>query len=526
MKEQKKYKKIGRYKIESVIGRGATGVVYKAYDPIIERLVAIKAIEISKSIPIDEYDEYIARFYREAQAAGRLSHPNVVTIYDVSSDKNTGIPFIVMEFIDGHDLNYFLNKGMMFSLDDVLNIMDQIADALEYAHQNNIVHRDIKCSNILLQKEMKVKVVDFGIAKTLTSNLTKEGQFLGTPNYMSPEQIQGLPIDHRSDIYSLGVVFYRLLTGERPFQADSFAGISYKILNEQPAPPKYINPLLPMFCDQIIAKMLAKDPLKRYQSAKTFREDIWRLQSQDYSSNKAIGAKVEYKYHLKNIIAKIKNYKLTLAAVIILMLILSIFYVIKLNKAENTIPIPNQEIQRNNAEAALMQKNNEGKDQESFLDAEFKKYKQLSINFYNNNNYSKAVINIAKALSIRNNDVELMNYLVKSINEVSKGKLKCTEKDKNNLLINIEIQQMEAGFIIIEQNENICFIAKTNNEITHSKIFIQPTISTLNIFYFNGPENSLLSSSVNIEQVKDISYNLQLTIDKNAKQLKADIKSN
>lgn len=525
MKEQKKHKKIGRYKIESVIGRGAMGVVYKAYDPIIERFVAIKAVEISKSIPTDEYDEYMARFYREAQAAGRLSHPNIVAIYDVSTDKNTGIPFIVMEFIDGHDLNYFLNKGMMFSLDDVLNIMDQVADALEFAHQNNIVHRDIKCSNILLQKEIKVKVVDFGIAKTLTSNITKEGQFLGTPNYMSPEQIQGLLIDHRSDIYSLGIVFYRLLTGERPFQADSFAGISYKILNEQPAPPKYINPLLPMFCDQIVAKMLAKDPLKRYQSAKSFREDVWRLQSQDYSSNKAIGAKVEHKFHLKDIIFKIKNYKLTFAAAIILILILSIFHIVKSNKSENAMLISNPDIQRNDARTVLAQKNNENGDQESFLDAEYRKYKQFSINFYNNKNYYKAAINIAKALSIKNNDVELANYLLKSINELSKEQLKCADENKDNLLINIGIQPMEAGFIIIEQNDNLCFIAKTNNEMIGSKIFIQPIKSVLNIFYFNGAENNLLSSSVNIEQMKDVSYNLQLKIDKKARQLIADIKS-
>jgi len=515
MKEKQKYKKMGRYKIESVIGRGAMGVVYKAYDPIIERYVAIKAIEISKSLPADEYEDYMSRFYREAQAAGRLSHPNIVTIYDVSTDKNTGFSFIVMEFIEGNDLNYFLNKGMMFSLHDILNIMEQAADALEYAHQNGIVHRDIKCSNILLQKEMKVKIVDFGIAKTVTSNITREGQFLGTPNYMSPEQIQGLPVDHRTDIYSLGVVMYRLLTGERPFQADSFAGISYKILNEQPAPPKYLNPLLPIMCDNIIAKMLAKDPNKRYQSAKSFRDDIWLLQSQDYASSKAIGAKIEYKIYLKNIINQFKKYKYTLLALTILIVVLLI---INLSIKQNSSSKISRSTNQSESIKTPVNTNNIPNNIISNEDAEFNKYKQFGINYYNNNNYLKASTSIAKALLIKKDD-KLVNYFLKSVNEALKMNVNCSNQEKNTISINLKAIDISAGYIIIQQDENICSIMKLSSNEFNTKLLIKNIKSILTIYYFNVIQNDIFSASYSLEPSSSLIYNLILSFDKGENKL-------
>lgn len=271
--------KLGRYHVLEEVGRGAMGVVYKAYDPVIEREVAIKAIELSFRTNNEETQVYLKRFYREAKAAGKLNHPNIVTIYDVDEDKETGTPYIVMEFLEGSSLQETTSSGIRLGLDDTKKIILQIADALDYAHRQGIVHRDIKSANILILNGLKVKIADFGIARMPSSDLTQEGQFVGTPNYMSPEQIQGRPIDGRSDLFSLGVIFYMLLTGERPFYGDSITAISYKIIHSDPVPARTLNPTVPEDCNRILAHLLAKDPANRYQTGGELVADLQLLQT-------------------------------------------------------------------------------------------------------------------------------------------------------------------------------------------------------------------------------------------------------
>ena len=266
--------KLGRYHVLEEVGRGAMGVVYKAYDPVIEREVAIKAIELAFRANNEETQVYLKRFYREAKAAGKLNHPNIVTIYDVDEDKETGTPYIVMEFLQGSSLQETTSSGIRLDLEDTKRIILQIADALDYAHRAGIVHRDIKSANILILDGLKVKIADFGIARMPSSDLTQEGQFVGTPNYMSPEQIQGRPIDGRSDLFSLGVIFYMLLTGERPFYGDSITAISYKIIHSDPVPARTLNPTVPEDWNRVLAHLLSKDPAGRYQTGGELIEDL------------------------------------------------------------------------------------------------------------------------------------------------------------------------------------------------------------------------------------------------------------
>jgi serine/threonine protein kinase len=270
-------RKLGRYAIIREIGRGAMGVVYKAHDPIIEREVAIKAIKIAFDVPPEEKDVYLSRFFREAKAAGKLNHPNIVTIFDVDEDKETGTPFIVMEFLEGTTISEVMSSGVLLPLDDVNNMILQLADALNYAHSEGVVHRDIKAANILIMPGMKVKIMDFGIARLPSSDLTQSGQFIGTPNYMSPEQIEGKTVDGRSDLFSLGVIFYMLLTGERPFTGDSFNTVSYRIVNVEHVPPRTLNPNVPDRYNGMLTKLLAKDPGDRYQTGSELVNDLKRL---------------------------------------------------------------------------------------------------------------------------------------------------------------------------------------------------------------------------------------------------------
>lgn len=270
--------KLGRYQILSELGRGAMGVVYKAHDPVIERDVAVKAIQLAFQVSAEEKQVYLNRFYREAKAAGKLNHPNIVTIYDVDEDKETGTPFIVMEFLEGTTLQEIINDGILLPVHNVKEIIMQIADALQYAHRQGVVHRDVKSANIILVEGMKAKIMDFGIARLSTSDLTKSGQFIGTPNYMSPEQIDGKAmVDGRSDLFALGVIFYLLLTGERPFSGDSFTSISYKIVHVEPIPPRTVNPAVPEAYNRILARLMAKDPAKRYSTGAELIDDLKKL---------------------------------------------------------------------------------------------------------------------------------------------------------------------------------------------------------------------------------------------------------
>jgi tRNA A-37 threonylcarbamoyl transferase component Bud32 len=257
---------IGKYEIRRELGRGAMGVVYEGYDPMIKRVVALKTIR-ADHLAGEHAEAVLARFRREAQAAGRLSHPNVVAIYDIGVDE--GVWYIAMEFIQGRELKDYFEANERFTPADIVRIMTQLLDALGYSHRLGVIHRDIKPANVILLADGKVKVADFGIAHIESSNMTHVGTVLGTPSYMSPEQIMGLPIDGRSDLFSAGVILYQFLTGERPFSGSSTATM-HKVLEEDPLPPSRFNVQVPGAMDAVVRKALAKRPDERFQTAEEF----------------------------------------------------------------------------------------------------------------------------------------------------------------------------------------------------------------------------------------------------------------
>ncbi|MGZ8809992.1 MAG: protein kinase domain-containing protein [Thermoanaerobaculia bacterium] len=262
--------KLGRYEVVRELGKGAMGIVYLAKDPLIGRLVALKTIRPAAYSDDDETKEFQQRFIREAQAAGILNHPGIVTVHDIGLDDSTGISFISMEYVEGHNVKEILAQGRALSFDQIGDIVAQIADALDFAHSKGIVHRDVKPANIIILEGNRAKITDFGIAKIASgvANLTSTGQFLGTPNYMAPEQIKGAPVDGRTDIFSLGICLYECLTRRKPFGGESLTSISYKIVHE-PFPPLHeINPQIPEGYSEVVAFCLAKDPARRYQRAK------------------------------------------------------------------------------------------------------------------------------------------------------------------------------------------------------------------------------------------------------------------
>jgi serine/threonine-protein kinase len=257
---------LGKYEIRRELGRGAMGVVYQGYDPLIKRIVALKTIR-GDQLSGDDSENVIARFRREAQAAGRLSHPNIVSIYDFGEDD--GAWFIAMEFVKGRELKECFEANERFSTKEIVRVMSQILEALDYSHRQGVIHRDIKPANIFMLPDGSVKVADFGIAHIEASNLTQVGAVMGTPAYMSPEQIMGLPVDGRSDLFSAGVILYQFLTGERPFSG-SAATTMQKVLKEDPLPPSSLNVQAPLEMDAIVRKALAKRPDDRFQSAAEF----------------------------------------------------------------------------------------------------------------------------------------------------------------------------------------------------------------------------------------------------------------
>ena len=261
---------LGRYEIMGELGQGAMGVVYKARDPLIDRVVAIKTINLS--LAMDEKEEYEGRFYQEAKAAGRLSHPNIVTIYDVG--KSGDIAYIAMEFLEGRELRDLLN-GQRMPVDEVLAVTMQVARGLAYAHEKGVVHRDVKPSNIMVVHEGHAKITDFGIARMASAGVrTQTGMVLGSPKYMSPEQVMGKLTDQRSDIFSLGVMLYEMLTGQVPFIGENVNAIMYQTLNATPVSPGTMNPAVPDMLNFIVAKALAKGLDSRYQNAQDFANDL------------------------------------------------------------------------------------------------------------------------------------------------------------------------------------------------------------------------------------------------------------
>ncbi len=267
-------KRIGKYQVSRVLGRGSMGVVYLALDPLIDREVAIKTIVLPPGLDDDKIKEFRARFLREARAAGRLSHPAIVTIYEADDGAGGGPPFIAMEFVEGLPWNHKIRQHTFPEPEQVLSLAREIASALDYAHRTGVVHRDIKPANIVQTPDGHVKLMDFGIAKVPSSELTREGQFLGTPAYMSPEQIMGKAVDGRSDIFSLGTVLYELLTCQKPFPGEDITTVTYSILRQDPRPARSINPAIPEEVDRILFHLMAKNPDQRYASARQVVEDI------------------------------------------------------------------------------------------------------------------------------------------------------------------------------------------------------------------------------------------------------------
>lgn len=262
-------KKLGRFEILEEIGSGGMGIVYKGRDPKINRHVALKVIRPQMSSKKTKEQKQAAdRFYVEAQAAGQLSHHNIVTIYDVGEEhtREGDLVYIAMEFLDGHGLDYHISESTYPTLKEKINIVKQIARGLDYAHKRGVIHRDVKPANIIVTEGNVPKLTDFGLARLSDSSLTLAGTILGTPNYMSPEQVQGKKVDARSDFFALTVIFYEMLTGEKPFGADSITSVIYRVVNDDPLPPRRLRADLPPSVDAMIKKGLSKKPDDRYQS--------------------------------------------------------------------------------------------------------------------------------------------------------------------------------------------------------------------------------------------------------------------
>lgn len=279
-------KEFGRYKIIDVLGQGAMGTVYKGMDPAIGRPVALKTIRFDKLANPDEIDELRQRFMLEAKAAGNFSHPNIVTIYDVGQDKN--IQYIAMEYLEGRTLEQVIERKTNFNFKIAAKVIMQICGALEYAHERHVVHRDIKPANIMVLENFYIKVMDFGIAHLESSNMTQTGIAMGTPNYISPEQLNGKDVTKSSDIFSLGVMMYEMLTGEKPFTGENISSLIVKILNHQPPPPSQIDDKVPPLLDHVVAKALEKDPLSRYHSAREMANALSDFVESFSSSHKAV----------------------------------------------------------------------------------------------------------------------------------------------------------------------------------------------------------------------------------------------
>jgi eukaryotic-like serine/threonine-protein kinase len=275
-----KIEMLGRYKVLGVIGRGAMGVVYRAVDPAIDRVVAIKTIDLS--LDSEDRDEFEARFQQEVKAAGRFSHPNVVTIYDVGRTEE--VSYMAMEYLNGKELKEYLSSGQCPGVELTVELMLQVANGLAYAHDHGVIHRDIKPSNIMvinMPNGVLAKITDFGIARMPGAAVrTLTGVVMGSPKYMSPEQVIGKKIDHRSDIFSLGVVMYETLTGVAPFEGTDMNSIMFATCNANPRPPSALMPSIPPMLDFIVAKALAKNLEDRYQTMTELASDLRELSRQ------------------------------------------------------------------------------------------------------------------------------------------------------------------------------------------------------------------------------------------------------
>jgi len=277
--ENQQTKRFGRYEIVGELGRGAMGVVYKARDPQIDRLVALKTVSLQGQEP-ERDEEFRQRFFVEAQAAGRLHHPGIVAIFDAGEDPETHNPYIVLEYVAGESLSRILSREKKLPLAQALRLAEEMASALDYAHAQGVVHRDIKPANILITGDGHAKIADLGIAKLNLAQFTLPGHVLGTPAYMAPEQLSGEGVDGRSDLFSLGVILYAMVTGHSPFHGNSATTVCFKVVNREPVPASAMDLELPRALDAVISRAIAKDPNARYQRGSDFAADLQQLQQQ------------------------------------------------------------------------------------------------------------------------------------------------------------------------------------------------------------------------------------------------------
>ncbi len=262
--------KLGKYEISGILGKGAMGTVYDAHDPVIDRRVAIKTLALPDATDTEAQQE-LARFKREAQAAGRLTHPNIIGVFDYG--ETATLAYIVMEFVDGPSLKSLLDKNERFPPAETVRIIEELLTGLQFSHDRGVVHRDIKPGNVMLTRDGQVKIADFGIARMESSSMTQAGTIMGTPAYMSPEQFMGQTVDARTDIYSVGVLLYQMLTGERPFEG-SMTAIMHKVLNVSPPHPSELSVTAPEALDPVVARAMAKRPSQRYASANEFARSL------------------------------------------------------------------------------------------------------------------------------------------------------------------------------------------------------------------------------------------------------------
>jgi serine/threonine-protein kinase len=265
-----KLARLGRYEIAGELGRGAMGIVYKAHDPVLDRTVALKTIALAENEA--GRSEYQKRFFQEAKAAARLNHPRLITIYDFGEEGD--LAWMAMEMLAGTELRERIAQGPI-PVREAVKIAEQVADGLGFAHEHGVVHRDIKPGNIMLMPRAQVKIMDFGVARVRVSNVkTQTGTRLGTPKYMSPEQAMGRPADHRSDVFSLGIVLYEMLTRASPFHGSDSTEVMYNVTSQEAIEPSRINAEVPETLDLVVRKALAKNPDERYQDAYDFASDL------------------------------------------------------------------------------------------------------------------------------------------------------------------------------------------------------------------------------------------------------------
>jgi serine/threonine-protein kinase len=267
-------KSLGRYQIRGVLGKGAMGLVYDGHDATLERRVAIKTIQ-TRDLDEATAKHYEKRFQREVRAVARLNHPHIVQVYDFGTEGD--LAYIVMEYIEGKELKDYLDAKEPFDLGTIFRLMGELLDALHLAHEAGVIHRDVKPANVMLDANRRAKLTDFGVARitegdAASADMTRAGQMVGTPSYMSPEQIQGQAVDRRTDIFSAGVLFYQLLTGRKPFEGTGFP-LAKKIVQDDPEPPSSLVQIPPAI-DRVVAKALAKAPGKRFLSAREFAEAL------------------------------------------------------------------------------------------------------------------------------------------------------------------------------------------------------------------------------------------------------------